>query len=124
MNYEEVNPDGKSIYVQKEPYRKISDYLKYIVRCEIQCDKVKEVDVEKDGKTVRLNQGDCTVMITGYFVTDYDERWTSNPVYYFLRALFDKYVWRVHVNKGEGGLVEECNHLADQIRSFLNLYRY
>ncbi len=121
---EEVTPTGKKIYVGKDPYRKISDYLKYVIRLEIQCSNVKEVDVEKDGKTVRLNQGDCAVFVTGYLVSDYEQKWEKNAMYYFIRGLFDKYVWRLHTYRGESGLVDECNHLVSQVKSFLNLYRY
>jgi len=121
---EEVREDGKHIYVGKDPYKKISDYLKYVIRCEIECNAVKEVDVEKDGRTVRLNQGECNVVITGYLVSDYEKKWEKKALFYFLRGIFDKYVWRVHTYKGESGLVDECNHLISQVKGFLNLYRY
>jgi len=121
---EEVKPDGKKIYLIKDPYKKISDYLKYVIRIEIECDHVKEVDVEKDGKTLRMNQGDCSVFITGYLVSDYESKWEKSATYYFIRGLFDKYVWNHHIYRGESGLVDECNHLSSQVKSFLNLYRY
>ena len=85
---------------------------------------LKEVDVERNGKTVRLNQGEVAVFITGYLVSDYEQKWEKNAIYYLIRGLFDKYVWRVHTYRAESGLVDECNHLSSQIKAFLNLYRY
>jgi hypothetical protein len=121
---EDVSENGKKIYMCKDPYRKISDYIKYVIRTEIECDNVIEVDVEKDGRTVRMNQGECAIFITGYLTTDYEKKWEKNALFYFIRGLFDKYVWKHHNYRGESGLIDECNHLATQVKAFLNLYRY
>jgi hypothetical protein len=115
---------GKTFFMCTEPYRKISDYVKYVVRCEIECKDVKVVEVERDNTKIRMNHGECNVIVTGYIVTDYKERWTQNGTMYFIRALFDKYIWRDYIAKGESGLVDECTHLLSQVKGFLNLYRY
>ncbi|MFT4305209.1 MAG: hypothetical protein ACMXX8_03875, partial [Candidatus Woesearchaeota archaeon] len=121
---EQVSANGRSVYLNKEPYKKISDYLKFTIRCEIECNDVKDVEVERDGKKIKLNQGECNVIITGFLVSDYEKKWEKNPVFYFIRGIFDKYVWRDHMYKGESGLVDECVHLHSQVKAFLNLYRY
>jgi hypothetical protein len=121
---EQVGPEGRNVYLNKEPYRKISDYLKNVIRCEVYCNNVKEVEIERDGRKIRLNQGECNVIITGYLVSDYEKKWEKNAVFYFIRGVFDKYVWRHHTYKGESGLVDECTHLYAQVKAFLNLYRY
>ena len=70
-----------------------------------------------------MDQGNCTVKITGYLVSDYLEKWKATPMMFFLRSLFDRFIWKFQTYKAESGLKEECEHLAEQIRSFLNLYR-
>ncbi len=124
QNFEEVSSDKKSFYVQKEPYFKISDYARYVIRCEISGKDVHEVDVDKGGYVVRMQQGEVMVALTGYLETDYEKRWQSQGFYYFLRGVFDKYVWRNHTYKYESGITEQCNQLASQVRAFFNLYRY
>ncbi|MGM5485401.1 MAG: hypothetical protein ACQEP1_06035 [Nanobdellota archaeon] len=121
---EEVKEDGKRIYVNKEPSKNIKDYMSYVIQCEIECNHLKEVEVERDGKKMMLNQGDCTVVITGHINTDYEAKWEKKPWYYFIRGLVDKFVWNVHLGRGEGELAEECGDFLSQVRSFLNLYRY
>lgn len=124
VNYEQVMKTGKEIRTRSEPYKKITDYAKYVLIVEVYGSNIKEVEVEKDGARVRMNQGDIQVLITGTLETDYEHRWESKPVFYLLRGIFDKYVFRAHTYKFETGLVEECNLLAGQIKSYLNLYRY
>ncbi|MGM5485402.1 MAG: hypothetical protein ACQEP1_06040 [Nanobdellota archaeon] len=123
-NFQEDKQDGKKIYINKEPYKKTSDYIKYVIQCEIECDQVKEVEVEKNGKKIRLNQGNCSVIITGHLITDYERKWEDKAFFYFLQQIFDKFVWNPFVSRAEKGLIEECNHLRTQVSSFLNLYRY
>ena len=120
---ETVEEDGKRIYVKKEPVKRLTDYIEYVIRCEIECDKIKEVEHEKDGKRIILNQGDCGIILTGFLVTDYQYKWEKQSIFYFLRGVIDKYVWRV-VDRKEDGLVDDCNDLIAQVRGFLNLHRY
>jgi hypothetical protein len=121
---ERVNEDHKEFDILKEPYFKISDYAKYVLRIEIIGKNIIDVDVQKGNHKVRLQQGNITFMVTGYLETDYEDRWQGKPWYYFLRGVFDKVIWRNHTWKYESGLVEHCNHLTSQVRAFFNLYRH
>ena len=123
-NYEFVSAGGKHIEIVKEPYRKITDYAKYVVRCTLVLSEVKEVVIEKDGHKVKMNQGSADVQIDGFLELDYEHRWEKKPFFYFLRAIFDQFVFKVHTERYEAGLVEECSELQGQIKAFLNLYRY
>lgn len=124
MMKEEIEEECKKIFTILEPYRYLSDGMRYQIRIDIECKEVKEIDVERDGMAVRLNQGECNIIITGYLRTDYEFKWEKNAWFYFIRSAIDKYVWRSHTYKGESGLVKECENLMAQIRGFLNLYRY
>jgi len=123
-NYEQVSPEGKTVTVIKEPYRKITDYAKYVVRVTIKMNDVKEVVVEKDGVKVKMNTGNIDLIFDGFLELDYEKRWENKPMFYFLRALFDQFVFKVHTEKYEAGLSEETHMLRNQLRAFLNLYRY
>lgn len=123
-NYEHVYPEGKQIEVVKEPYRKITDYAKYVIRVTIVMSEVKEVEVEKDKMKVKMNQGTVDVQFDGFLEMDYEHRWEKKPLFYFLRALFDQFIFKVHTERYESGLVQEVNDLHAQVKSFLNLYRY
>ncbi|MBU0979883.1 MAG: hypothetical protein KJ709_03690 [Nanoarchaeota archaeon] len=123
-NDEIVLPSGKQIALVKEPYRKITDYAKYVIRVTINMDEVKEVAVEKDGAKVKLNQGSVEMTFDGFLELDYEHRWEKKPLFYFLRAFFDQFVYKVHTERFEQGLQEEVGDLHAQVKGFLNLYRY
>jgi len=64
------------------------------------------------------------MIFDGYVETDYENRWENKPIFYFLRALIDKYIYRIYTDKFESMLVADVHHLHTRIKSFLNLYRY
>lgn len=123
-NFEQVLETGKHIEYVAEPYKKITDYAKYVINITLTMENVKEVVVEKSGSKVRLNQGDVKVELSGFLELDYEHRWEKKPLFYFLRAIFDQFIFKVNTEKFEQGLAEEVNHLHTTTKAFLNLYRH
>jgi len=123
-NFEQVYEEGKQVELIKEPYRKITDYAKYVIRVTVVMSEIKDVVIEKDKLKVNMQQGDVEVQFDGFLEMDYEHRWEKNPLFYFLRTIFDQFVFKIHTEKYEEGLVEEVRDIHTQVKSFLNLYRY
>ncbi len=123
-NVEQVGHEGKYIELELQPWKNISDYVQYLIKLRLYAKNVKEVDVEKDGAKVKLNQGKVVIIIDGYFVTDHEGRWESRPTLFFWRTILDKYFYRGPLARSEGGVVEEIANLHTTLKAFLNLYRY
>lgn len=123
-NTEKVSPESKFIELWLEPWKKITDYAKNVISLRIIINDLKEVEVEKEGIKVKLNQGKIQMVFDAFFETDYEGRWEGKPVYYFLRTLFDKYFYKPYSMGYQNNLMDDVNHLHATIKSFLNLYRY
>lgn len=123
-NIEKVRPEGKYIEIEMMPWKKTTDYFKEEIKLRIIMEKLREVEVEKDGRKIRLNQGKLSIVFDGYFTTDYEHRWEGKPTYFFIRTLFDKFFFKPYTEKYKGQLVNDVNELHTMIRSFLNLYRF
>lgn len=123
-NTELVTPDGRDIDIWLEPYKKISDYSKYVIRIIISMVKVKDVETEIDMVKVKTNKAIVNILLVGYLETDWENRWQQRPIHFFLRTLFDKYVYRLYIERSKSEVTEEVNSLRDSIKGFLNLYRY
>ena len=107
-----------------EPFKKITDYAKLVIRINIIIKNLKEVVVEKQKHKMKMNQGDVQVIIDGFLITDYENRWEGKPEYVFIRALFDKFVYKRYNSEFERTLVNEVEELTTTLKSFLNLYRF
>jgi len=123
-NYQHELKDGTYVEIELEPWKKITDYAKITLNIYIHCFNVKRVVVKKDGKDVKMHQGKINIRWIGFLVTDYEGKWEGKPLFYFLRAVMDKWVYRVSADKYEAAVAEETKHMYQNVRAFLNLYRY
>lgn len=119
-----VKENGKEIYINLQPWKKISDYAKFQVKVEVFMTEVKDAEVEKDGVKVKLNKGSINIILDGYLITDYENRWEQKAMYVFIRTLYDKFILRSQLEKYEAILSDEVEQLRSIIKSHLNLYRF
>ena len=123
-NMEKVEAHGKFIEIEFQPYRKMSDYVKFIIRIKLSMRDVKEVEIEKDGHKLKVNKGKVRFIFDGFLETDYEGRWEGKPMYVFVRTVFNKFVYKVYTARFEEMLTQDVDTLYNEIKAFLNLYRY
>jgi len=124
VNVEYLRPEGKYIELNLEPYKKVSDFVKNVIKIRIVAKNVKDVDVEEDGKKRKMQEGNFSMTLTGILETDYEGRWEQKATIFFLRVLVDKYIYKFYTDKFENGLAKDVKEIATQVKSFLNLYKY
>lgn len=123
-NYEIVKPDGKYIEIELEPWKKVTTYAKNLLNIKLYFMDVKTVEVEKDNIKMKLNQGKVHIKFNAFLETDYENDWEEKAIFYFLRSVFEKYIFKPFMSGFENGIRQDVMHLHDRIKSFLNLYRY
>ena len=123
-NYEQVLPTGKDIELELLPWKKTTTYFKNIIRMRIRFLNIKDVEIEKEDVKLNINQGTIRMVIDGYLESDYEGWWEDRPMFYFIRTLFDKYIYKSQFNKYQGWLIHDIQDLHSRIQKFLNLYKY
>jgi len=126
-NEQYMTAEGMNIETEFIPWKKVTDYFKIMIKIEITGTGLKEVEVELHGKKTKMHQGKVSIKITGYLVVDYEvlgvSQW-SKPVLYFLRDIFDKYVyWRITKKYIEMTL-DDVDSLYNHLRAYLNMEQY
>jgi len=117
---EHVEPKGKNIEWFLEIWEDVTDYARTIVRIRALFTDVKEMK----GKTKkRLNKGSALIILDGILETDIQGKWQQKPVFYFLRALTNRFVYKFHMNKIEDKLAKDVNDLNDTLTDFFNSYK-
>ncbi|MBI4153189.1 hypothetical protein HY497_01580 [Candidatus Woesearchaeota archaeon] len=123
INTEQILPTGRSIDIELTPFKNITDYYKNMVRIRISGDEIKRVEIEKDGAKIPLQEGKLKIVFDGYIRSDRYSRWEQKPLHWFLRTIFDKYVFKNHYAKAEQWLFSDVEDIYLRIKSFLNVYR-
>jgi len=121
---EHVLPDGRKLEWFIESWKRVADYAKAVVRMRALFTDVKEVDITKDGSRRRLNEGNVLIFFDGILETDTYGRWQQKPLFYFMRALYDKFVWKFYTNRFEAELIKEVYDMHKTLEKFFNLYEY
>ena len=85
---------------------------------------LKNVEVLLRGEKVRLNKAEVLIVIDGFIESHWHDRFfTYRPIYWFMRALFDKYIWKIHTGK----YVVPCQKIAydlhKELKGFFKSYQ-
>ncbi|HRZ85292.1 MAG TPA: hypothetical protein P5277_00780 [Candidatus Paceibacterota bacterium] len=118
---EEVGGDSKKVEIEWQASKKISDYFKNTLKLNWRIVGMKTVEVEKDGRKVKMNNGSFEVKITAVLVKDWGSQWDSSPAMKFLRGTYDKFVIEGRIKQYEIKLDKDLNELAEQLKAFLVL---
>lgn len=119
-------PSGRVIEVEMRPWKKVTDFYKLQPEIFIKVTDLKDVEIEKNGKKFKVNHGKFNIIIKGFFITDFKDRWNKEerPMLFFLRELFDQYVYKGIVKKYETMCYDDMNDLYNVLRAYLNMHSY
>ena len=120
---ESVEKEGKVITAKLEPFKKLTDYAKAIIKIDLMISGCKEVEVTRAGKKQKLNKGLVVIEIMSILETDYEHKWEMKPWLYVLRTAFEKYIYTPFLSGFKNAVREDTDHLKEQIKAFLNLYK-
>ncbi|MBW2969720.1 hypothetical protein KY319_01215, partial [Candidatus Woesearchaeota archaeon] len=104
--------------------KKLTDYAKSIIKIRMQFSDVKDVVVDKDGKKTKIQEGKAVIIFDGILETDYEHRWEGKPIFYFLRTVFEKYVYTPFISGFERGVKEDTMALKNNMKAYLGLTKY
>jgi len=124
INMERVTPEGKQIHQIFRPWKSVSDYYKIIMHIKVNMIDVKDVEVEHDGQTLRLNQGKLTILFDGYVLADRNDQWTGKPFTWFFTIIANKYFFRNHYQKMETWIKGDVEDLHGRLKTYLNTFKY
>ncbi len=123
-NEEQVSQDGKYISVILQPWKRITEYIKHEIKMVITVHHAKDEIREIDGIKRKLTNGVVEITFFAYLVTDYEGRWEQRAEYFFLRTIFDKFVYKMQNSSMSGLLKTDVKLLKGEVEAFLNLHRF
>ncbi|PIN80582.1 hypothetical protein COV16_00665 [Candidatus Woesearchaeota archaeon CG10_big_fil_rev_8_21_14_0_10_34_8] len=118
---EKIQPNGKEVDIEWASFKGVSDYFKFIITVKWRVLGLTSVEVEKDGKKTKMDKAYLELAINGVIEKDYENKWSENAFYSFLRGIYEKYIVKGRVEGYEDKLAEECEEMIAQIKAFLAL---
>lgn len=120
---EHVKATGKDIEWFIEIWKMPTDYSKIIIRLRVLMSNVKEVEIKRGKDKLILNQGNVLCQFDGFIEQDIIGRWQQKPMYYFIRALYDKFLFRLWTDKFNKDVYAGCYELHKVLADFFKRYQ-
>lgn len=122
---EHVTKEGKKIEWVIEAHHHLDDLHEGVIILRALLNDIKEVIIKKEGRKIRLNNGEVFINIDGFIQSHiHGSFFQVKPVYYFIRTLIDKYIYNFWSDKWDGAVSADCHELFKRIRSFFNVQKY
>ena len=122
---EHVTKGGKKIEWVIEAHHKLDDLHHGVVILRALLDNIKEVVVKRDGKKIKVNNGDVLINIDGFIQSHiHGSFFQIKPVYYFIRTLIDKFIYQFWSFKWDGVVSGDCHDLFKRLRAFFEVQKY
>lgn len=116
---EKVTQTGKEVEIEWNAFKKISDYFRFYLKVKWLILGMTTVEVEEDGKKIKMNKGSVEMVLTATLEKDYEHRWEGTSFLKFLRGLYDKYIVRGRIDAYEEKIFTEGDEFLAQAKSFL-----
>jgi len=122
---EHVTKSGKKIEWVIEAHSKMDDMHHVVIVLRALLDNVREIVLKKDNRKIRINNGNVLINIDGFVQSHiHGSFYQVKPVFYFIRALIDKFIYNFWSFKHHGTVGAECHDLFKRIRAFFNVQKY
>ena len=117
-------PEGKSIDYEVYYTKRMTDYTILVFKVKILCHQVKKVEVVKEKKKAKMDQGTILVTLDSFLQSDSENKWDDRPFLVFVRTLFEKYIYKTFTNNFERQITKFTHELYALIEKFLNIYSH
>jgi len=118
---EKIMGDTKTIEIEWENERKISDYFKFQIKLAWLITGLKKIEVKKEDQKVTMNSGTVEIKFSAMIIKDYESRWENQPFWKFLRGVYDRYIIRTRIDYYEDRVEDDLREIVAQTKAFLAL---
>ncbi len=118
---EKLDGDAKNIEVEWEGKKKITDYFQYKTKIKFRVLGLKKVEVIRDGKKEKTNEGSVEVKVNADLVRDYQGKFELTAFKKFLRSIYEKWVIPVRIQEYEEKLIGKVDEFLNQGKAWLDL---
>jgi len=112
--------DGKEFKLKWVTEKKIDDYLRVHIDMTIKFEKVSSVKTKKG----MMNKGKVTFKFESFLEKDWDDKWSRNFFYLFMRECYDKFVAGNYMDAKMEELRKQTYEVYNEVKAFLKLHQY
>ena len=118
-----VTPGGRMLQLQLRPFKAASQYMTLMIKIHLTLDNVTDISKDISGIKQKFQKGDLLIAFDAWSITDYEGRWGTKPLTYFLKGLIHKYLYKFPLEEGYiRELVKDTAFIYSQLKNLLQSY--
>lgn len=119
---ERIKPTGKQMEIVWESKKKEEvGYFTLQIKIEFFINNLNEVEVEKDGRKIKLDSGEFEVKFSSNLIRNADGKWDEDS---FMFKIYERFIIKDKIDQFKIVLYKDTNKLIDEVKNFFNLYRF
>ncbi|MBW3000195.1 hypothetical protein KY339_05990 [Candidatus Woesearchaeota archaeon] len=83
-----------------------------------------EETVEVEKRKEKLLKGNVTMILNGFVISWREGRWEQKGIVFFIRAIIDKFIYKIERGKDIATLVRDARDLRSKVSAFLKIHKY
>jgi hypothetical protein len=124
QNTEIVKKGGRYVTIRMEVWKKMADYANSVIQIKMMLQNIKDIEIEKEGIKISANQGKAEIIFDAYIENDFEHKWENTPGFFFVRILFDKYIFKPFTTNYQAKVITDYKEFLNEITAVLNLNKY
>ena len=122
---ERVADKGKDLFIELRPLKIKAAWLSQTMRIRIQMKHIREVLLDVDGILTSFQEGEIEMSFDGWITYGIRHRWGSNPTFYFIKSVVNKYIYRFPLEGDiDGEVSSDTRFVHSQVKAHLGLYKF
>jgi len=118
---EKIKVDEKEIKAEWVGTKKMTDYFQFKMKVKFDLKMLKTVEIVKNGKKIKTNDGEVKVDVKGILVRDYQSKFEKTASLKFLRSIYEKWVIPSQIEQFEDKIFGDCDEFLAQAKSWLDM---
>lgn len=115
---------GRDVEVEWTVTREIDEYTQFNFEVKWKGSGLTDVKVKINKKDVKLQKGKVKLEVNTFLMLDWQDKWEESPVLKFMRALFEKYLYKKQLDELKSQLWKEGWNFYNEMKTFLNMYDF
>jgi hypothetical protein len=117
-------PSGDELFIEWEAQKNVDEYSQIKIRVKYELFGITEVEAKKEGRPKKMQKGEINIYVSADLVTDRQNFWAKNVLYSFLRAFYDRFIYRSSIERLKIEILRLGWEYYNELKAFLQMYRY
>ena len=118
--FEKSVGDGKNIDIEWVLEKNLGSYFKYVIKIHFQTIMMKKVEINRDGRKIKTNDGEISVEASGTLVHDRESRF-EDGIWRAWRTIYEKWIIAERIDALEAKTIGDIDTFLSQAKAFLDL---